>query len=104
KGLLLVGVQGCGKSLAAKAVAHEWGLPLLRFDIGKVFAPTVGSSERNVRLALRLAESVAPCVLWIDAIEQGWSGVSSSHMLDAGVSARVLASFLTWLQEKEKPV
>ncbi|MFN7976050.1 MAG: AAA family ATPase [Acidobacteriota bacterium] len=104
KGLLLVGVQGCGKSLAAKAVAHEWNLPLLRFDVGKVFAPTVGSSERNVRLALRLAESVAPCVLWIDEIEKGWAGASSSSYLDAGVSARVLASFLTWLQEKEKPV
>ena len=103
RGLLLVGVQGCGKSLAAKAVAHEWGIPLLRFDLGRVFAPTVGSSERNVRLALRVAESVAPCVLWIDEIEKGWTGVAASNQLDAGVSARVLGTFLTWLQEKEKP-
>lgn len=104
KGLLLVGVQGCGKSLTAKAVASQWRVPLLRLDLGKVFSGLVGSSEENVRKAIKLAESIAPCILWIDEIEKGLSGSASSHYSDAGTAARVFGTFLTWLQEKEKPV
>ncbi len=104
KGLLLVGVQGCGKSLTAKAVAAQWKLPLLRFDLGKVFSGVVGSSEENVRKAIKLAESIAPCILWIDEIEKGLSGSASSHFSDAGTAARVFGTFVTWLQEKEKSV
>lgn len=104
KGLLLVGVQGCGKSLTAKAVASQWKLPLLRFDLGKVFSGLVGSSEENVRKAIKLAESIAPCILWIDEIEKGLSGSASSHFSDAGTAARVFGTFVTWMQEKQKSV
>lgn len=104
KGLLLVGVQGCGKSLTAKAVAAQWKLPLLRFDVGKVFSGLVGSSEENIRKAVQVAESIAPCILWIDEIEKGFSGSGSSNFSDAGTSARVLGTFVTWLQEKTQPV
>lgn len=104
KGLLLLGVQGAGKSLVAKAVASQWHLPLLRLDLGRVFSELVGSSENNIRGALRLAESVAPCVLWIDEIEKGLGGVASSHNSDAGTTARIFASILTWMQEKQAPV
>lgn len=104
KGLLLLGVQGAGKSLLAKAVASQWHLPLLRLDLGRVFSELVGSSEHNIRGALRLAESVAPCVLWIDEIEKGLGGVASSHQSDAGTTARIFASILTWMQEKSSPV
>jgi SpoVK/Ycf46/Vps4 family AAA+-type ATPase len=104
KGILLIGVQGCGKSLTAKAVASLWRLPLLRFDVGKVFSGVVGSSEGNMRRAIRTAESIAPAVLWIDEIEKALSGVQSSTFSDAGTSARVFSTFLTWLQEKVKPV
>jgi SpoVK/Ycf46/Vps4 family AAA+-type ATPase len=104
KGLLLVGVQGCGKSLTAKAVASQWRLPLLRFDLGKVFSGLVGSSEENIRKAVRVAESIAPSILWIDEIEKGLSGSGSSNYSDAGTAARVFGTFVTWLQEKTKPV
>ncbi len=104
KGILLVGVQGCGKSLTAKAVSNLWKLPLLRFDVGKVFSGIVGSSEENMRRAIRTAESIAPVILWIDEIEKSLSGVQSSSFSDAGTSARVFGSFITWLQEKNKPV
>ncbi|MFQ5575909.1 MAG: AAA family ATPase [Anaerolineae bacterium] len=104
KGLLLLGVQGAGKSLLAKAVASQWHLPLLRLDLGRVFSELVGSSEHNIRGALRMAEGVAPCVLWIDEIEKGLGGVASSHRSDAGTTARIFASILTWMQEKTSPV
>jgi SpoVK/Ycf46/Vps4 family AAA+-type ATPase len=104
KGLLLVGVQGCGKSLTAKAVASQWKLPLLRFDLGKVYSGVVGSSEENIRTAVKVAESIAPCILWIDEIEKGLAGSGSSNFSDAGTAARVFGTFLTWLQEKTKPV
>jgi len=103
KGLLLLGVQGAGKSLVAKAVASQWKLPLLRLDLGRVFSELVGSSENNIRGALRLAEIVAPCVLWIDEIEKGLGGVKSSYNSDAGTTARIFASILTWMQEKTAP-
>lgn len=104
KGLLLLGVQGAGKSLLAKAVASQWQLPLLRLDLGRVFSELVGSSEQNMRTALRLAENVAPCVLWLDEIEKGLAGATGSGVSDAGTSARVFGSLLTWMQEKTSPV
>ena len=104
KGLLLLGVQGCGKSLTAKAIAAQWRLPLLRLDMGRIFSGLVGSSEENLRRAIRVAESVAPVVLWIDEIEKGLSGLQSSGFSDGGVTARVAGTLLTWLQEKTAPV
>lgn len=104
KGLLLLGVQGAGKSLIAKAIASQWRLPLLRLDLGRLFSELVGSSEQNMRTALRLAESVSPCLLWLDELEKGLAGVASSHISDAGTTARVFGSFLTWMQEKTAPV
>jgi len=104
RGLLLLGVQGGGKSLVAKSVAGLWKLPLLRLDMGKVFSEMVGSSEQNIRVALGLAESVAPCVLWLDELEKGISGLGSSNRSDAGTAARVFGSFLVWMQEKTAPV
>jgi SpoVK/Ycf46/Vps4 family AAA+-type ATPase len=104
RGLLLLGVQGCGKSLIAKSIASLWKLPLLRLDMGKVFSEMVGSSEENIRVALRLAESVSPCVLWLDELEKAMSGLGSSNRSDAGTAARVFGSFLVWMQEKTVPV
>jgi ATP-dependent 26S proteasome regulatory subunit len=104
RGVLLLGVQGCGKSLTAKAVAHLWRLPLLRLDVGRIFAGLVGSSEENIRRAIHMAETVSPCVLWLDEIEKGLAGVQSSGLADAGVTARVFATLNTWMQEKTKPV
>jgi len=102
KGLLLLGVQGCGKSLAAKAIASAWRLPLLRLDVGAVMNAYVGSSEENMRKAIRISESLAPCILWLDEIEKGFSGLGGNQ--DGGTTARVFATFLTWMQEKTKPV
>ena len=102
KGILLLGVPGCGKSLTAKCVATEWKQPLLRLDIGKVFQAEVGSSENNIRLALATAEAVAPCVLWIDEIEKGLSVGGGEK--DGGTNSRVFSTILTWMQEKTKPV
>ncbi len=103
KGVLLLGAPGCGKSLTAKAVANSWRLPLLRLDFGKIFSGLVGSSEENMRRALKVAEGVSPCVLWIDEIEKGLAGgVSGSS--DGGTGARVFGTFLTWMQEKESSV
>jgi AAA+ superfamily predicted ATPase len=104
KGLLLLGVQGCGKSLTAKAIAAHWRLPLLRLDLGRIFSSYIGSSEENLRRAIRVAESVAPVVLWVDEIEKGLSGAGGSGNADSGVSARVFGGLLTWLQEKTAPV
>ena len=104
KGLLLLGVQGCGKSLTAKAIAAQWRLPLLRLDMGRIFSGLIGSSEENLRRAIQVAESVAPVVLWIDEIEKGLSGIHSSGSVDGGVTARLAGTLLTWLQEKTAPV
>lgn len=104
KGLLLLGVPGCGKSLTAKTIAASWKMPLLRLDIGKVFQGLVGSSEDNIRKAIATAEAVAPCVLWIDEIEKGLSGVQSSGTTDGGVTSRIFSTILTWMQEKTSPV
>ncbi|MFA5624879.1 MAG: AAA family ATPase [Bradymonadales bacterium] len=104
KGILLIGIPGCGKSLTAKAVGALWKMPLLRLDVGKVFSSLVGSSEENMRKAIQTAEAVAPCVLWMDELEKGFSGTKSSGQTDGGTSARVFGSFITWLQEKTSPV
>jgi len=101
KGLLLLGVQGCGKSLAAKAVSGSWGFPLLRLDLSRIFGSLMGSSEQNMRRALEMAESVSPAILWVDEIEKTFSGTESSGRTDAGTTSRVFASFLTWLQDKK---
>ncbi len=104
KGVLLLGIPGCGKSLTAKVIAKTWNFPLLRFDLGKVFGGIVGESERNIREALEVARALSPCVLWIDEIEKGLSGVQSSGATDGGTTSRVFGTFLTWMQEKEEPV
>ena len=104
KGALLLGVQGCGKSLTAKAIAATWQFPLLRFDMGKVFGGIVGQSEGNMRTALQVAQALAPCVLWIDEIEKGMAGMGSSDKTDGGTTARVVGTLLTWMQEKTDPV
>ena len=104
KGILLIGIPGCGKSLTAKAVGALWQMPLLRLDVGKVFSGLVGSSEENIRKAISTAEAVAPAILWLDELEKGFSGVQSSGQSDAGTTARVFGSFITWLQEKQSAV
>ncbi len=104
KGILLLGVQGCGKSLCAKAVSRLWQLPLLRVDMGRMFGSLVGSSEENVRRAISVAESIAPAVLWVDEIDKAFVGSQSSGVTDGGTTARVFGTFLTWLSEKSAPV
>ena len=101
RGVLLVGPQGTGKSLTAKAIARSWSMPLLRLDVGRLFAGLVGASEARTREMIQLAEAMAPCVLWIDEIEKGFGGDGRS---DGGTSQRVLANVLTWMAEKRSPV
>jgi hypothetical protein len=103
KGVLFVGVQGCGKSLAAKAIAREWQLPLLKLDAGRLYEKYVGESEKNFRRATQLAEAMAPVVLWIDEMEKAFASGTSADA-DGGLSQRLFASFLTWLQEKQEGV
>ncbi|MBP0029036.1 AAA family ATPase [Roseofilum sp. Guam] len=102
RGLLLVGIQGTGKSLTAKAIAHHWHLPLLRLDVGRLFAGLVGESESRTRQMIQLAEALAPCILWIDEIDKAFSGMGSRG--DAGTTNRVFGTFVTWLAEKTSPV
>lgn len=104
KGLLIVGIPGTGKSLTAKAVSSAFGLPLLRLDMGRVFGGIIGQSEANLRSVIQTAEAIAPCVLWIDEIEKGFAGSQSGGTSDGGTSSRVFGSFLSWMQEKQKPV
>jgi SpoVK/Ycf46/Vps4 family AAA+-type ATPase len=104
KGILMLGVQGCGKSLCAKAVSNLWQLPLLRFDMGRMFGSLVGSSEENVRRAITVAESIAPAILWVDEIDKAFAGSQGSGMVDGGTTARVFGTFLTWLSDKTAPV
>lgn len=102
KGVLITGVPGCGKSLTAKAISSLWKLPLLRLDVGKIYNKWMGNSEENIRKAIQTAEAVAPSILWVDEIEKGFG--DSGGEKDSGTSSRIFATFLTWLQEKTKPV
>jgi len=102
RGLLLVGIQGTGKSLTAKAIAHHWHLPLLRLDVGRLFGGLVGESESRTRQMIQLAEALAPCILWIDEIDKAFAGFESKG--DAGTTSRVFGTFITWLAEKTSPV
>nr|YP_009369991.1 conserved hypothetical plastid protein [Boldia erythrosiphon]ARO90679.1 conserved hypothetical plastid protein [Boldia erythrosiphon] len=102
KGLLLAGIQGTGKSLVAKVIANEWDLPLLRLDIGKLFAGIIGESEFRVREMIEVAESLAPCILWIDEIDKGF--FNPNFINDSGTTSRVFATFITWLSEKTSSV
>ncbi|MBD0345412.1 MAG: AAA family ATPase, partial [Coleofasciculus sp. Co-bin14] len=102
RGLLLVGIQGTGKSLTAKAIAHHWHLPLLRLDVGRLFGGLVGESESRTRQMIQLAEALAPCILWIDEIDKAFSGIDSKG--DAGTTSRVFGTFINWLAEKKSPV
>jgi SpoVK/Ycf46/Vps4 family AAA+-type ATPase len=102
RGLFLVGVQGTGKSLTAKAIANEWGLPLLRLDVGKLFGGIIGESESKMRQMIQLSEAISPCILWIDEIDKAFAGSDSKG--DSGTTNRVLATFITWLSEKKSPV
>jgi SpoVK/Ycf46/Vps4 family AAA+-type ATPase len=104
KGLLLCGVPGAGKSLAAKCAASLFEIPLLRLDFGSLFASLVGESERTTRMALQTAELISPCVLWLDECDKGLSGSASSGRTDGGVTSRVIGTLLSWMQEKTKPV
>ena len=102
RGLLLVGIQGTGKSLTAKAIANDWQLPLLKLDVGKLFGGIVGESESRLRQMINVSETISPCILWIDEIDKAFSNVDSKG--DSGTSNRVLATFISWLSEKTKPV
>lgn len=102
KGVLITGVPGCGKSLTAKAMSEIWQLSLLKLDMGRIFSGIVGSSEENMRKAIKTAEAVSPSILWVDEIEKGFSGRQGSG--DSGTSGRIFATFLTWMQEKSAPV
>lgn len=104
KGILMVGIPGCGKSLIAKAIASFWGVPLVRLDMGKIYNKFQGASEDNARRAIAIAEAVSPSVLWIDEVEKGFSGMKSSDETSGGVQARVVQTFLTWMQEKTSAV
>ena len=105
KGMLILGVPGCGKSLIAKTTARLWGLPLLRLDMGRVYdGSTVGKSEANLRTALKIAESVSPAILFIDELDKAFGGAGGSADSDGGTSSRIFGSFLTWMQEKTSPV
>ena len=102
RGLLLIGIQGTGKSLTAKAIANDWELPLLKLDVGKLFGGIVGESESRLRQMINLAETISPCILWIDEIDKAFTNTESKG--DSGTSNRVLATFISWLSEKTKPV
>jgi MoxR-like ATPase len=104
RGIMLVGVPGCGKSLAAKAIAREWRLPLLKLDAGRLFDKFIGESEKNFRKAIETAESLSPIILWLDEIEKAMAAGGGNGEADAGLSRRLFGAFLTWLQEKKQEV
>jgi len=104
-GVIILGVQGCGKSLCARAVAGEWQLPLVKFDTSAVYDKFIGETEKRIRKVFQVAEGLAPCVLWIDELEKVFAGSGpDSASADAGVSSRLLASFLSWMQDRKAPV
>jgi len=105
RGMIILGVQGCGKSLCARAVAGEWKLPLVKFDTSAVYDKFIGETEKRIRKVFQVAEGLAPCVLWIDELEKVFAGSGpDSASADAGVSSRLLASFLSWMQDRKAPV
>jgi SpoVK/Ycf46/Vps4 family AAA+-type ATPase len=105
RGVIILGVQGCGKSLCARAIAGEWKLPLVKFDSASIFDKYIGESEKHIEKVFRVAEVLAPCVLWIDELEKVFAGSGAdSASVDAGVSSRLLASFLSWMQDRKAPV
>jgi len=104
KGLLLVGLPGCGKSLICKAIGSSWGLPIVKFDPSRIFSSRVGDSESNMRRVLQIVEKISPAIMFIDEIEKGLAGMQSSTFSDSGVTARVIGTFLTWMQENTSPV
>ncbi len=104
KGILLVGIQGTGKSLSAKATASLWQIPLLRLDVGRLMGGLVGESEAKTREMIKIAEAMAPCVLFIDELDKAFAGLGSSFVGDSGTSARVFGTILTWMEEKDVPV
>lgn len=105
RGMIILGVQGCGKSLCARAVAGEWRLPLVKFDTAAIYDKFVGETEKRIQKVFRVAEHLAPCVLWIDELEKVFAGSGpDSASADAGVSSRLLASFLSWMQDRKAPV
>ena len=105
KGVIILGVQGCGESLCARAVAGEWKLPLVKFDTAAVYDKYIGETEKRIQKVFKVAEGLAPCVLWIDELEKVFAGSGpDSASADAGVSSRLLASFLSWMQERKSPV
>ena len=105
RGMIILGVQGCGKSLCARAVAGEWKLPLVKFDTSAVYDKFIGETEKRIRKVFHVAEGLAPCVLWIDELEKAFAGSGpDSASADAGVSSRLLASFLSWMQDRKAPV
>ncbi|MFN6068618.1 MAG: AAA family ATPase, partial [Pseudanabaena sp.] len=105
KGMLILGVPGCGKSLIAKTTARLWSLPLIRLDMGRVYdGSTVGKSEANLRNALKVAESISPMILFIDELDKAFAGGAGSADSDGGTSSRIFGTFLTWMQEKKSPV
>jgi hypothetical protein len=103
RGILIVGVQGCGKSLAAKVLARQWRMPLLKLSAGRLLDKYIGESDKNLRRAISIAESAAPCVLWIDEIEKGFA-MGQGADVDGGVGRRLFGAFITWLQEKREEV
>jgi len=104
-GVIILGMQGCGKSLCARAVAGEWKLPLVKFDTSAVYDKFIGETEKRIRKVFQVAEGLAPCVLWIDELEKVFAGSGpDSASADAGVSSRLLASFLSWMQDRKAPV
>ena len=105
KGIVIMGVQGCGKSLCARAVAGEWKLPLVKFDTAAIYDKYIGETEKRIQKVFKVAEGLAPCVLWIDELEKVFAGSGpDSASADAGVSSRLLASFLSWMQDRKAPV
>ncbi|HEX2599164.1 MAG TPA: AAA family ATPase, partial [Terriglobales bacterium] len=105
RGMIILGVQGCGKSLCARAVAGEWKLPLVKFDTAAIYDKFVGETEKRIQKVFKIAEQLAPCVLWIDELEKVFAGSGAdSASADAGVSSRLLASFLSWMQDRKSPV
>ncbi len=105
KGVIILGVQGCGKSLCARAIAGEWKIPLVKLDTAAIFDKYIGETEKRIQKVFRVAEGLAPCVLWIDELEKVFAGSGpDSASVDAGVSSRILAAFLSWMQDRKAPV